>query len=200
MGVAKSKKERLAEQFSGEAATPPLSDADLELRLQGNFLDFKGVHFSNIKHQEPSRYAITRLRPNCVLISGFRYSLDGRIIGDVGDEYAMAYIENNEEIPDVVSDATDVVHALIAAERELAVFERLHKEGNGDEARRHWVVYVHILTALVEYSNRIRPTTTNLPQRKIRYVKAAANSVSYQQINERFKGNAPGLAYNSETL
>lgn len=40
--IAKSKKEKLAEQFGGEAAHPSLSDADLELRLQGNFLDFKG--------------------------------------------------------------------------------------------------------------------------------------------------------------
>lgn len=101
----------------------------------------------------------------------------------------MAYIENNEEIPDVVSDATDVVHALIAAERELAAFERLHGENRRNEARRHWVIYIHILTALVEYCNRIRPSTTHLPQRKILYVKAKANSVSYHDIKARFQGN-----------
>lgn len=47
--VSKSKKEKLVEQVGGQAAMNSLNVADPELRLIGNFTDFKGTH-SSVSH------------------------------------------------------------------------------------------------------------------------------------------------------
>lgn len=107
-------------------------------------------------------------------------------LGEVGDAYTTAYIDNNDRIPDVISDDTNVVDALIAADMELDAFT--NSANGSDDAKLHWAAYIHILVALEEYCVRIRPGSVRLPQSRILYVRAPAMSATHAQIKARFRG------------
>lgn len=100
-------------------------------------------------------------------------------------------MELSDSIPSVISDDTNAIDALIAAEEQLEQFTRSKNANDVPRAKLHWATYVRVLTALEEYSGNVDTTKLRPPSKKILYVPNAPISTTYAQVKNRFAGKLP---------